>query len=108
MTKKGHQNFRRQNGNFFLKKCYSKIWSAKFCYVRPPSKLGARSPPMATEQFLFEISRLCHNRVHCKKVYPQRKLTAIIDDTEILGIAVLIANEWCPRLYKSLRNRETH
>jgi len=40
-----------------------------------------------------------------EKVYPQRNLPqwcslklAIIDDTEILGSALLIANEWCQRL----------
>src|SRR6218665_3764371 len=38
-----------------------------------------------------------------EKVYPQRKFTtvmqlklAIIDDTEVMGSALLIANEWCP------------
>src|SRR6218665_2421342 len=44
----GHQKCLGLKWKFFLKKGYSKSWSAKFVPVPPAPKLGAKSPPMYT------------------------------------------------------------
>jgi len=100
--KKSSEIFRRKNGNFFLKKGHSKIWSAKFCAPQTQRK----SLPM-----VFSHSSLQDNYIlssfyatrppqshFISSTWPSRNLTWHLYETRNLDAAdiPLVYTSWSP------------